>query len=425
MLRGGPIVQGRDQLPVRHFPVNQRAPCLLTHPASPSTALDQLEWGKISGVIAQPHKAAWAQQRNHHAARLGVGDAGDLGAPARALGGWGRGRHHGDDLCSVQSHWEPDQSSGVEPVHQRLHRICSVSCALWSHTTSLTSILPAKQRLDLELLTRGLAPTRQRAQQLIRAGRVRSGDQILDKPGMDVKVGCPLSVESPARFVSRGGEKLEAALLRWPVAVKDRICLDAGISTGGFTDCLLQRGAARVYGIDVGYGQTAWSLRTDPRVVLRERTNLRRLTPEALYGPDDPLPDLAVADLSFISLELVLPALQSLLKPVDNDAGGHQDLLLLVKPQFQVGRGRVGKGGVVRDPKAHLDAIWGVAREARSLGLRAAGVVASPITGPAGNHEYLLWLKDGYSNNPGPGDSSPGDLAQETVEAVVAQTLMG
>jgi 23S rRNA (cytidine1920-2'-O)/16S rRNA (cytidine1409-2'-O)-methyltransferase len=230
--------------------------------------------------------------------------------------------------------------------------------------------LPAKQRLDLELLARRLADSRQQAQQLIRAGRVRSGDRILDKPGTEVPVGFPLSVERPPRFVSRGGEKLEAALARWPISVKDRVCLDGGISTGGFTDCLLQRGAARVYGIDVGYGQTAWTLRQDPRVILRERTNLRRLTPEDLYGPGDPLPDLAVADLSFISLELVLPALLALLKPGGTSPGLQHDLVLLVKPQFQVGRARVGKGGVVRDPQAHQDAIWGVASMANSLGLR-------------------------------------------------------
>lgn len=283
--------------------------------------------------------------------------------------------------------------------------------------------MPAKQRLDLELLARRLADSRQQAQQLIRAGRVRSGDRILDKPGTEVPVGCPLSVERPPRFVSRGGEKLEAALARWPISVKDRVCLDGGISTGGFTDCLLQRGAARVYGIDVGYGQTAWTLRQDPRVILRERTNLRRLTPEDLYGPGDPLPDLAVADLSFISLELVLPALLALLKPGGTSPGLQHDLVLLVKPQFQVGRARVGKGGVVRDPQAHQDAIWGVASMANSLGLKSVGLVASPITGPAGNHEYLLWLQDGARGRAEPADSQADELGQKTIEAVVAQTL--
>jgi 23S rRNA (cytidine1920-2'-O)/16S rRNA (cytidine1409-2'-O)-methyltransferase len=246
----------------------------------------------------------------------------------------------------------------------------------------------ARRRLDLELVERGLAASRAQAQQLIRAGRVRSGTTVLDKPGAEVKVDLPLAVERPPRFVSRGGEKLEAALASLPVRVRDRVCLDGGISTGGFTDCLLQHGAARVYGIDVGYGQTAWSLRTDPRVVLRERTNLRLLTPDLLYGPADPWPDLAVADVSFISLGRVLPALRGLL------AGPGAEAVVLVKPQFEVGRERVGKGGVVRDPAAHRDAIAAVIAAAGGVGWGPAGLVASPLTGPAGNHEYLLWLRE-------------------------------
>ncbi len=246
-----------------------------------------------------------------------------------------------------------------------------------------------KQRLDLLLVERGLAASRQQAQQLIRAGRVRSQGQVLDKPGHDIVDGLPLEVDQPPRFVSRGGEKLVAALEALPIRVEGRVCLDGGISTGGFSDCLLQRGASRVYGIDVGYGQTAWSLRTDPRLVLRERTNLRHLSPDDLYGPEDPWPDLAVADLSFISLGLVLPALGALLAP------GRRDGVLLVKPQFEVGRSRVGKGGVVRDPAAHVDAIEGVIRSAQALGWQARGLLASPLTGPAGNHEYLLWLGSG------------------------------
>ena len=245
-----------------------------------------------------------------------------------------------------------------------------------------------KQRLDLELVARGLAASRQQAQQLIRAGRVRQGDRVLDKPGTEVLPEAELLVQQPPRYVSRGGEKLVRALEAFPIAVQGRVCLDGGISTGGFSDCLLQHGACRIYGIDVGYGQTAWSLRSDPRVVLKERTNLRHLTPDALYGPEDPLPDLAVADVSFIALGLVLPALLGLLQPQ-----APVDLILLVKPQFEVGKGRVGKGGVVRDPVAHCDAIEGVITAAAGLGLAACGLVASPITGPAGNHEYLLWLR--------------------------------
>ena len=261
-----------------------------------------------------------------------------------------------------------------------------------------------KQRLDLVLVERGLAASRQQAQQLIRAGRVRSSDQVLDKPGHDIAPDLPLEVEQPPRFVSRGGEKLVAALDALPIRVAGRVCLDGGISTGGFSDCLLQHGASRIYGIDVGYGQTAWSLRTDPRLVLRERTNLRHLSPDDLYGPEDPWPDLAVADLSFISLGLVLPALGALLAP------GRREALLLVKPQFEVGRSRVGKGGVVRDPAAHLDAIEGVIRSGAALGWQALGLVASPITGPAGNHEYLLWLGsglgEGVREGPGPSTSA-------------------
>jgi len=242
-----------------------------------------------------------------------------------------------------------------------------------------------KERLDRRLVDLGLVASRQQAQQLIRAGRVRGGGEVLDKPGTEVPETLRLEVEQPPRFVSRGGEKLEGALTALPLQVAGRVCLDGGISTGGFTDCLLQHGAVRVYGIDVGYGQTAWSLRTDGRVVLRERTNLRHLTPEALYGEGDPWPDLAVADVSFISLTRVLPALRALLLETG-------EALLLVKPQFEVGRQRVGKGGVVRDPAAHADAIATVIAAARGLAWHPAGLVASPLTGPAGNHEYLLWL---------------------------------
>ena len=270
-----------------------------------------------------------------------------------------------------------------------------------------------KQRLDLELLARGLVTSRQQAQQLIRAGRVRSGDQVLDKPGTDVAPELELQVQHPPRFVSRGGEKLLAALEAFPLEVGGRVCLDGGISTGGFTDCLLQHGAQRVYGIDVGYGQTAWSLRSDGRVVLKERTNLRHLVAADLYGEGDPWPDLAVADVSFISLGLVLPALKGLLAPQ-----AIPELVVLVKPQFEVGKARVGKGGVVRDPDAHTDAIAGVMAAAAGLGLEAAGLVASPITGPAGNHEYLLWLR---GQCPLAGDASGVDAG--TIKKLVTITL--
>jgi 23S rRNA (cytidine1920-2'-O)/16S rRNA (cytidine1409-2'-O)-methyltransferase len=301
-----------------------------------------------------------------------------------------------------------------------------------------------KQRLDLQLVERGLALSRQQAQQLIRAGKVRSGDRLLDKPGLEVAAELPLQVEQPQRFVSRGGEKLLGALEAFALDPAGRVCLDGGISTGGFTDCLLQHGASRVYGVDVGYGQTAWSLRTDPRVVLKERTNLRHLQPEDLYGPDDPWPDLAVADVSFIRLVLVLPALGRLLRP------GRREAVLLVKPQFEVGRERVGKGGVVRDPAAHADAIGGVITAAAAEGWRACGLAASPITGPAGNHEYLLWLRSGVWEEPAAspptlggsaatvrlepplaepvalhGRAAGGPLDQEAIRRLVASTLGG
>ncbi|MFN4866709.1 MAG: TlyA family RNA methyltransferase [Cyanobium sp.] len=283
-----------------------------------------------------------------------------------------------------------------------------------------------KQRLDLVLVERGLASSRQQAQQLIRAGRVRSGDRVLDKPGLDVLPGLDLQVQQPPRYVSRGGEKLEAALDAFPIAIAGRVCLDGGISTGGFTDCLLQRGAARVYGVDVGYGQTAWSLRSDGRVTLRERTNLRHLTAAELYGPNDPVADLAVADVSFISLVLVLPALLALLKAPQDRA--ELDLVVLVKPQFEVGKARVGKGGVVRDPAAHCDAIAGVVAAAQALGLRAAGLVASPITGPAGNHEYLMWLQaagDAGMAAEGDGSSEASTVSAGAIRDRVAATLNG
>ena len=277
-----------------------------------------------------------------------------------------------------------------------------------------------RQRLDLLLLQRGLATSREQAQQLIRAGWVRQAGRVLDKPGTALPADAPLDVAARPPFVSRGGEKLEAALSTFPIAITDRVCLDGGLSTGGFSDCLLQRGAQRVYGIDVGYGQVAWSLRTDPRLVLRERTNLRHLTPEELYTPNDPWPDLAVADLSCISLRSVLPALGALLRPLSPTEA--LDLVLLVKPQFEVGRERVGKGGVVRDPASQAAAISGVLAAAVDLGWQARGLLASPITGPAGNHEYLLWLASG----PGglrSGEGSEGDLESARIQEVVAATL--
>ncbi|MFP4221802.1 MAG: TlyA family RNA methyltransferase [Phormidium sp.] len=244
-----------------------------------------------------------------------------------------------------------------------------------------------KQRLDTLLVERQLCSSRQLAQRWIRAGEVRVNQQLVDKPGTAVAVDAEISVKPRSPFVSRGGEKLDKALQVFPISVEHRVCLDGGISTGGFTDCLLQRGAQRVYGVDVGYGQVDWKLRQDERVILKERTNLRYLTPEQLYQADDPRPDLAVADVSFISLAKVLPAIWNLLV-------SPRETLVLVKPQFEVGRSRVGKKGVVRNLGDRAAAIVQVRDAARGLGWCDRGLVTSPIQGPAGNVEYLLWLHE-------------------------------
>lgn len=251
-----------------------------------------------------------------------------------------------------------------------------------------------KQRLDCLLVARGLCESRQQAQRLIQAGTVRVDQMVVDKPATPVNPEACLQVQRPPRFVSRGGEKLLKALTSFNLSVAGRVALDGGISTGGFTDCLLQAGAARVYGIDVGYGQVAWRLRQDPRVLLRERTNLRHLTAANLYGPEDPWADLGVVDVSFISLTKVLPAMVTLLAPP-------RELVLLVKPQFEVGRERVGKKGVVRNPRDQAVAIATVLSAAGPLGWQHRGLTWSPLVGPAGNLEYLLWLSQkGFSNSP-------------------------
>ena len=249
-----------------------------------------------------------------------------------------------------------------------------------------------KQRLDTLLVDRALCDSRQQAQRLIQAGEVRVDRQLIDKPGTEVNISAEIQIKQKSPYVSRGGEKLVKALQAFEIEVSDRICLDGGISTGGFTDCLLQTGAKLVYGIDVGYGQVAWKLRQDPRVVLRERTNLRNLTPEDLYEPGQPYPDLGVVDVSFISLTKVLPAMWKLMQ-------APREVLLLVKPQFEVGRDRVGKKGVVRDTKDQAGAIFQVLQSAQALGWRYRGLTWSPLVGPAGNIEYLLWLDMVSSEN--------------------------
>ncbi len=239
----------------------------------------------------------------------------------------------------------------------------------------------AKMRLDRLLVERGLAPSREQARRLIMAGEVLVDDRLVDKPGRLVPADAPVRVRHRPRYVSRGGLKLEAALERFGLDVSGLTAVDVGASTGGFTDCLLQRGAARVYAVDVGYGQLAWKLRQDPRVVPLERTNIRHL--ESLPGGE--LADLAVIDASFIGLGLVLPATLRLLKP-------DGQIIALVKPQFEAGPQDVGKGGVVRDQRVHRRVLEEVAALARKLGLTVAGLTVSPAPGPAGNVEFLVWL---------------------------------
>ena len=254
----------------------------------------------------------------------------------------------------------------------------------------------AKQRLDVVLVERGLCETRQLAQRIIRAGEVQVNQQVVDKPGTAIAADANIKVKQKMPYVSRGGEKLAKALQTFDVVTQERICLDGGISTGGFTDCLLQAGASLVYGIDVGYGQVAWKLRQDPRLVLHERTNLRYLTPEDLYADGAPRPDLGVIDVSFISLTKVLTAFWQLLVPP-------REAILLVKPQFEVGKEKVGKNGVVRSATDQAEAIWHVLLAARAFGWRDRGLTYSSTVGPAGNIEYLLWLRMADADSPATG----------------------
>ena len=246
-----------------------------------------------------------------------------------------------------------------------------------------------RTRLDAELVRRGLARSREQAAELVAGGRVLLRGAPATKAATAVTPADPVQIAAGDGddYASRGGPKLAGALSAFGPAgprVAGRRCLDAGASTGGFTDVLLRRGATEVLAVDVGYGQLAWALQTDPRVVVLDRTNVRTLTPELLGGPVD----LVVADLSFISLTLVLPALVAC-------AGSDADLVVLVKPQFEVGRERLGRGGVVREPDLRAAAVTSVAAAAARVGIGVAGVTASPLPGPAGNVEYFLWLRAG------------------------------
>lgn len=241
-------------------------------------------------------------------------------------------------------------------------------------------MLAERRRLDQALVDRGLARSRERAQAMIKAGLVRVAGEAASKPDQLINANEAVELVGSAPYVSRGGEKLAAALDAFHLEVNDRICLDVGASTGGFTDVLLQRGAARVIAVDVGYGQLAWTLRQNRRVIVMERVNIRHL--EEL-----PLPaDLAVIDVSFISLRLVLPRVQQLLSPPG-------DVLALVKPQFEVGKGEVGKGGVVRDPQQHERVLQELRAFAGSLRYQVVREMPSPILGAKGNREFLMWFQ--------------------------------
>jgi 23S rRNA (cytidine1920-2'-O)/16S rRNA (cytidine1409-2'-O)-methyltransferase len=240
-------------------------------------------------------------------------------------------------------------------------------------------------RADLLLVERGLCASRQEASRLILAGKVRTTGGRVEKPGMLLPVETTLEVAGPPHpFVGRGGVKLRHALDAFHLDPRGRVCLDVGASTGGFTDCLLQAGARLVIAVDVGYGQLAARLREDPRVHLLERTNIRHLDASRLPAR----PDFATIDVSFISLGLVLPVVVSLLAPP-------REVVALVKPQFEVGRGQVGKRGVVKDPARHRDVLTRLTRLAAELSLRVSGLTASPLLGPMGNREFLMHLTAG------------------------------
>jgi 23S rRNA (cytidine1920-2'-O)/16S rRNA (cytidine1409-2'-O)-methyltransferase len=239
-----------------------------------------------------------------------------------------------------------------------------------------------KVRADRLLTDRQLVPSRERARALIMAGQVIIGEHKVEKAGQLVDDSLEIRIKNDIPYVSRGGLKLEKALVEFNIDVDGLTVMDVGASTGGFTDCLLQRGAARVFAVDVGYGQLAWKLQQDERVLSLEKTNIRYLQPETLPS----VPDMAVIDASFISLDKVLPNTLRLVKSFG-------EIVALIKPQFEVGRGEVGRGGVVREPEKHAAVIESVCSLAKGLNLEVIGVTESPITGPKGNREFLVYLK--------------------------------
>ncbi|PKR86023.1 TlyA family RNA methyltransferase [Heyndrickxia camelliae] len=265
-----------------------------------------------------------------------------------------------------------------------------------------------KQRLDILLVERGLIETREKAKRAIMAGLVFSNENRLDKPGEKVNEDIPLQIKGNALpYVSRGGLKLEKALKVFDVKVQDKILLDIGASTGGFTDCALQNGAKMSYALDVGYNQLAWKLRQDERVVVMERTNFRYVTPADLIGD---MPNFATIDVSFISLSLILPVLRTLLVP-------DSDIIALIKPQFEAGKDQVGKKGIVRDKRVHVQVVEKIVDLALELGYNTENVSYSPITGGEGNIEFLIHLKwCGDSREKGH-NLIPGDIKELVEEA--------
>ena len=243
-----------------------------------------------------------------------------------------------------------------------------------------------KKRLDVLLFEKGMVPSRERAKAIIMSGIVYVNNQKADKAGMSIPEDAEIEIRGKTNsFVSRGGLKIEKALTYVQIDPKDLCAMDIGASTGGFTDCLLTRGARKVYSIDVGYGQLAWKLRQDPRVVCMERTNIRKVTPDML----DDVPEFAVIDVSFISLKLVLPVVAQLLNE-------HGRIACLIKPQFEAGKGKVGKKGVVREPEIHLDVLNAFIENAHEAGFHVYNLTFSPIKGPEGNIEFLGYIgKDG------------------------------
>ena len=269
------------------------------------------------------------------------------------------------------------------------------------------------QRLDLLLVELQLVESREKAKRLIMAGEVLIDEQVSDKPGKVVAVDANIRLRSPLKYVSRGGLKLEKALDEFQLDVAGTLVADIGASTGGFTDCLLQRGARQVFSIDVGYGQLAWKLRTDDRVVPIERTNVRHL--QQLPGKPPPLAELATIDVSFISLRIVLPAV---LKLLTDDAC----IIALIKPQFEAGKDNVGKGGVVREPKIHRRVIHNVFEWARGLSVEPMALTVSPVLGPAGNVEFLVLLQRQAEHEQGD-DSQCSDIQTKKAQAEDSQTL--